>query len=161
MKVAITLTMLMGVVALGIHASLPTDCLAESGEVHVMPNVGSVDDAGAMLAARLVAAENALFFRLWQWKPIIILAPTACGMSILILHVLFRISRWCCRKPSADTDCGQESFRVKNEAPSPFIIRLVEREHRRAIERAEARQVRPFVVVADDHDDKEDIPRAA
>jgi hypothetical protein len=109
-------------------------------------------------AASAAIVEKGLFSQLWPWRQIIIALPGACGLILLLGHLLLRALRWYWLKGSVAGQSWQAELEIERTAQSPFIARLVEREHRRAVERARAREERRRAGLAKG---KKDVSRAA
>lgn len=158
MRTIIVFIALAGMLVLGGDVRALTDCFTLSGEAGDGADACSVQDTVQLLAARPTPPDKAAPVRSSHWKTILIAAPAACGIVVLLARLLLLALQWCWRSFRADSDSSQGEVDMEDSVPAPYIASLVEREHRRAIERAEARQGRCGAIVVRD---KDDLSRAA
>lgn len=158
MRTIIVFIALAGMLVLGGDVRALTNCFTLIGEAGGRADACSVQAPIQLLASRPTPPGEAIPARSWNWKTIFIAAPAACGMVVLLARLSLLALRWCWRRLRAGTDSSQGEVDTNDNVPAPYIASLVEREHRRAIERAEARQGRRGAIVARD---KDDLSRAA
>jgi len=84
--------------------------------------------------------ESWLLEKLWLWKETLILLPAVCGLVLLLGHLLLRLLRWFWNDGPAEGEPEQLGLERDRKTPSPLLASLVERENRRATERARFRE---------------------